>query len=84
MIARLESGAGAYAAAQDRETGGGIAVNPEPVNMYRAEVEAFSKAILEGAPPPVSGRDGRWSQAVLAACYESAAKGCRVTLPAFD
>jgi len=28
MIARLESGAGAYAAAQDRETGGGIAVRP--------------------------------------------------------
>lgn len=84
MIARLESAAGAYTAAQDRDAGGGIAINPDPVNMYRAEVEAFSKAILERTPPPVSGRDGRWSQVVLAACYESAAKGCRIALPEYD
>ena len=81
MIARLESSEGAYAAAQDRDAGGGISISPQPVNMYRAEVKAFSQAVLDGTSPPVSGRDGRWSQMVLAACYESAAKGCRILLP---
>ena len=84
MIARLESASGAYAAAQDRDAGGGVTISPDPVNMYRAEVEAFSQAILGGTPPPVSGREGRWSQVVLAACYESARKGCRITLPESD
>lgn len=84
MVARLESSAGAYAATQDRDAGGGVVVNPEPVNMYCAEIEAFSQAILEGTPPPVSGRDGRWSQVVLSACYESAVKGSRISLSEFD
>lgn len=80
MIARLESVAGAYAAEQERDMGRGLALNPPPVNMYRAEVEAFSKAILDNVPPPVSGEDGRWSQVVLNACYESARSGHCVSL----
>ena len=47
MIARLESDAVGYAAQQDRSNDGGIVIAPkQPVNMYRAEVEAFSAAIL--------------------------------------
>jgi predicted dehydrogenase len=48
--------------------------------MYRAEVEAFSRAVLENTPPPVSGEEGLWSQKVLEACYESARTGVRVAL----
>lgn len=81
MVARLESSAGDYAAEQARDTGGGLQLNPTPVNMYRAEVEAFSQALLNGTPPPVSGEDGRWSQVVLSACYESATTGARIDLP---
>lgn len=84
MIARLESSLGAYEAAQVRDARGGIPVNPEPVNMYRAEVEAFSQAILNGTSAPVNGNDGWWSQVVLSACYESARTGRRIALPEPD
>jgi len=53
---------------------------PAPVNMYRAEVEAFSRSVLEGTEPPVGGRAGLWLQRVLAAAYESAATGEAVVL----
>ncbi len=78
MTARFSDASSAYSAEQQRADGGGVTIAPEPVNMYRAEVEAFAKAVLEDAPPPISGEDGRHSQAVLAACYESAKSGMRV------
>ena len=55
-------------------------ITPDPLNMYRAEVEAFSRAVLDGTEPPVSAEDGLWSQYVLAACYESAKTGSAVAL----
>ncbi len=76
----LQEDAGEYAARQERGASGGVAISPAPVNMYRAEVEAFSQAVLDDAPPPVGGEDGLWSQKVLAACYKSAANGARVEL----
>ncbi|HPJ98223.1 MAG TPA: Gfo/Idh/MocA family oxidoreductase, partial [Candidatus Hydrogenedentes bacterium] len=78
--AYLESRDTGYEAQQARTAGGGIAITPEPVNTYRAEVEAFSRAVLEGTEPPVSAEDGLWSQYVLAACYESARTGAAVSL----
>jgi len=72
MTAILDSADAEYDAGQARDAAGGIAVDPEPVNMYRAEVEAFSDAVLNDTPPPVDGAAGVWSQKVLAACYESA------------
>lgn len=81
MSARLESTTGTYAAEQVRDADGGLPLNPPPVNMYRAEVEAFSQAILDNVPAPVSGEDGRWSQIVLNACYESARSGTKISLP---
>jgi len=80
MTARLEGSAGAYEARQQRDTGGGMPIAPDPVNMYKAEIEAFSQALIDKTDPPVSGEDGRWSQAVLAACYESAKTGARIAL----
>ena len=80
MTAHLEDGTGEYAAQQERGVDGGFSIAPKPVNMYRAEVEAFSQAVLGGTPPPVGGGDGCWSQKVLAACYESAKIGARVVV----
>lgn len=80
MIARLASDAAGYAAQQERTEGGGIVIAPEPVNMYRAEIEFFSEAVQKDTPPPISGEDGLHSQKVLSACYESSRSGIRVTL----
>jgi predicted dehydrogenase len=77
MTAHLSEAAG-YDAGQARAEGGGIVIDPAPVNMYRAEIEAFSQALLDGCAPPVPGEDGLRSQRVLAACYESARSGAFV------
>jgi predicted dehydrogenase len=75
MTAYLSASGAAYDAQQARAAEDGLPIAPEPVNTYRAEIEAFSHAIQEGAEPPVSGEDGLRSQRVLAACYESARTG---------
>jgi len=82
MTAWLEESESGYDAQQQRDAENGLPIQPEPRNMYRAEIEAFSQAILDGTPLPVSAEDGVWSQRVLAACYESAATGRRVQLGA--
>lgn len=81
MIARLGGGAAGYDAKQERPAGEGTAIAPPPVNLYRAEIEEFSQAILEDREPANHGRLGVRSQHVLAACYESAATGRTVILP---
>lgn len=75
MVARLRGTETGYDAQQQREAAGGIEIAPEPVNTYRAEIEAFSRAVLEGRQPPVTGEDGLRNQRLLAACYESARTG---------
>jgi len=45
------------------------------VNTYRAEIEEFSRAILEKREPANNVSLGLRSQKILGACYESAAKG---------
>jgi predicted dehydrogenase len=75
MTAILKQGAGGYDAQQARDASGGIDISPEPLNMYRAEIEAFSRAVLEGREPEVGAEAGVRSQKVLAACYESARTG---------
>ncbi len=72
MTARLPAGPGAYDAQQARPAGGALEIAPEPVNPYRAEIEEFSRAVLEGRAPAVTGEDGLRNQRLLAACYESA------------
>lgn len=75
MTARLRSGEAGYDAQQRREAAGGVEIVPQPVNTYRAEIEDFSRAVLEGRPPAVTGEDGLRNQRLLAACYESARAG---------
>ena len=78
MTAYLKESAEGYDARQARDGIEGMRIMPPPVNMYRAEVEAFSTAVLLDTDPPVDAAAGIWSQKVLAACYESAATGKRV------
>jgi predicted dehydrogenase len=71
LVAFLE-GAKAYDAKQQRTAGGGLVIAPKPVNTYRAEIEAFSQALLDGRSTRASALAGLRSQVVLAACYQSA------------
>jgi predicted dehydrogenase len=72
MVAYLRTAENGYEARQDRTAEEGERIEPEPINMYRAEVEAFSQAVLDDTPPPVGGELGIWSQKVLAAAYKAA------------
>jgi predicted dehydrogenase len=75
MTAYLQPGEADYEAQQARAGSLGLKITPEPRNMYRAEVEEFSAALLSGRPNPLSSDIGLHSQQVLAACYESARTG---------
>jgi predicted dehydrogenase len=82
MTAFLKEGAGAYDAQQARMASGGLPIQPTPVNPYRAEIEEFSRAILEGREPFHGAALGLQSQRILAACYESARTGRVIELGA--
>lgn len=75
MVGRFAAGSQGYDAQQARDAGGGTPLAPEPVNMYRAEIEAFSQAVVDGAAPPVGAAAALRIQRLLAACYESAQTG---------
>jgi len=75
MVARLGEGAPGYDTRQAGPAGGGVVIDPPPVNTYRAEIEEFSQAILDGREPLIGAQAGLHSQKVLAACYESARTG---------
>ena len=75
MTAFLEPDEHGYDAQQARAADQGMPIEPEPVNTYRAEIEEFSRAILEDRPSAIDGDLGFHSQKVLAACYESARLG---------
>lgn len=79
--AYLEREAKGYDAKQQRTDQSVVEeIKPEPVNMYRAEVEAFSEAIERNAEPPIGGEHGLWNLKVCLACYESARKGKAVRM----
>ena len=80
MTAFLEEDAGEYEAQQARDAGEGLVIAPTPVNMYRAEIEAFSQALIDGTSPVVGPEAGLRSQKVLTACYESAKTGQAVAI----
>jgi len=80
MIAYREESDKGYDAQQARTAMKGVRIAPEPVNMYRAEVEAFSQAVLDNTTPPLDGELGLWNQKVLAAAYESAATRRTISL----
>lgn len=72
MVAYLEGTETGYDAQQSRQAAEGIAIAPQPYNTYRAEIEEFSRALIEGRQPSNSAQIGLQNQKVLAACYKSA------------
>ena len=80
MTVWLDCAQAGYDAEQHRAERQGLAICPPPVNMYRAEVEEFSRALIENRPPSVGVEIGLRSQKILAACYESAAAGRAVEI----
>ena len=75
MIFRRRAGAAGYDAQQVREGESQVTLTPDPVNLYRAQIEAFSQAILDDVEPPVSGVHGVRVQRLLQTCYASALDG---------
>jgi predicted dehydrogenase len=73
MTAYLEQDGKGYDAQQARAETGAIIIDPAPVNTYQAEIEEFSRAIMEDREPAINGELGLRSQKVLTACYQSAA-----------
>jgi len=71
VAAFLES-EGDYDPKQARPASGGFVIAPPPVNTYRAEIEAFSQALLDGRDTKESALRGLRSQIILEACYRSA------------
>ena len=75
MVAFLEGDDRAYDAQQTRAANQGVVIEPKSVNTYQAEIEEFSRAIIEDRQPLISSDLGLRSQKILAACYESARSG---------
>jgi len=75
MVAFLEGDDRGYDAQQARTGDQGMVIDPKPVNTYQAEIEEFSRAIIEDRQPAISSELGLRSQKILAACYESARSG---------
>ena len=78
MTAFLENAGKGYDARQARAAAKGLVIAPPPVNLYQAEIEAFSQDLLDGRDTKDSALAGLRSQIVLAACYESARTGHEV------
>ena len=54
MVVHLVPSQDGYDAGQARAAAQGMAITADPVNIYQAEIEEFSQAILDGAAPPQS------------------------------
>ena len=80
MTAYLKQAGAGYDAQQGRASEKGIAIDPSPVNTYRAEIEEFSQAIIDNREPLNHAGLGVQSQRILAACYESARSGKTINL----
>ena len=72
MVLYARSPEAGYDAQQARDAAQGIALQPPPINTYRAEIEEFSQALVDGRTSSLSGGEGLRSQRILEACYESA------------
>lgn len=80
MTAYMEDDVVGYEALQARNVGDGVAIDPQLVNTYMAEIDEFCRAILEKREPKNSALLGLQSQKILAACYLSAKLGKTVKL----
>jgi len=75
MVARFEKEKKGYEAEQKREEIKEEEISLKPVNMYKSEIEDFSRCILEDSEPSFTGEDGLRNLRVILAAYESAKEG---------
>lgn len=75
QVCSLED-AGGYNAAQARSGGSYQPLELEPKNTYRAEIEAFSRAVVENTQPPVGAEAGVRSMQVVEAVIRASKTGC--------
>ncbi len=81
LFACLQPEEKGYEAAQRRAGVEEVEITPSKVvNIYQAEIEDFSDAILNDRRPSVPGEDGMWNLRVVLAAYESARTGRTVRL----
>lgn len=80
MVAFLEADGAGYDANQARDAAAGIEIKPAPKNTYLAEIEEFSRAIIDGDEPSNNAKLGLISQRILEACYKSAETGQTIEL----
>ncbi len=80
MTAYIEQSDAGYDAQQAQQSAEPIAIAPEPYNTYRAEIEEFSQAIIEGREPYNNAELGLRSEKILEACYQSAKSGRTVEI----
>ncbi len=71
-----------YEAAQTRDASGMAVrvVTPDPVNVYRSEIEAFADAILDDTEPPITAEDAIASFSAVLAAYQSSCEGKAIKL----
>jgi predicted dehydrogenase len=81
MVALLEAPGRTYDARQFRSSKVGLVIAPKPLNTYRAEIEEFSQALLDGAETRASAQRGLRSQIILETCYRSARTSRVVRIP---
>jgi predicted dehydrogenase len=80
-ITAMLSDQGEYDAQQEREPSSQtFDLEAEPVDMYAAEIEDFSRAVLGDHPPAIPGEEGLWNLRVLHACYDAGRTGCEIKL----
>lgn len=72
MTAYIEEENVGYDSKQVRYLKDGQTINPIPINIYEAEIEEFSLAILEKRTPANNFTIGLQNQKILTACYKSA------------
>ncbi|MCX7795759.1 MAG: Gfo/Idh/MocA family oxidoreductase [bacterium] len=80
MVIFLEKDSKGYDASQIREIENGIKIEVPFVNIYQAEIEAFSSAIENDKEPPIPGEIGLWNLKIIEACYESSKSKLQITL----
>ena len=80
-ITAMLSDQGEYDAQQERvPSTRTFDLEAEPLNMYAAEIEQFSQAILTGGRPVVDGEEALWNLKVVEACYRSSLEGREVAV----
>ena len=75
MVAILDESSEGRVVQRARAYDKGIPIAPEPVNMYKAEIQEFSQTIINCRKPSINADLGLRNRKILSACYESARTG---------